>query len=82
MEYMRYGNVIGIILIIFCFLIFPNKAFASEETLPSGIKDSEIGKVIEGYIEEYKDTTAAVSIGVFRGEKTIYKTAFGYCIFK
>ena len=75
---MTYRNVIGVILIVFSFLIFPSEALASVETLPSGIKDSEIGKVIEDYIEEHKDTTAAVSIGIFRGEETIYKTAYGY----
>lgn len=75
---MRHGNIIVVFIIIFCFLFCPNEVFAREETLPSGIEDSEIGKVIEDYIEEHKDTTAAVSIGIFRGEETIYKTAYGY----
>ena len=75
---MKYHRVFALLLIIFCLLIIPNESFASEKTLPSGKKDSEIGRVIEDYIEENKDTTAAISIGVFRGEEIIYKTAYGY----
>lgn len=75
---MKYRRVIVVLLILFGLLIIPTEVFASEETLPSGIKDSQIGKVIEDYIEENKDTTAAVSIAVFRGDETIYKIAYGY----
>ncbi|HHX12031.1 MAG TPA: serine hydrolase, partial [Clostridiales bacterium] len=75
---MKYKRVIGVLLVLLGLLIYPTEAFASEETLPSGIKDSEIGKVIEDYIEANKDTTAAVSIAVFRGEETIHKTAYGH----
>lgn len=75
---MKNRNVMALILIIFCCLAFPNEVFAGEETLPSGIKDSQIGEIVEDYIDEHKDTTAAISIGVFRGEETIYKTAYGY----
>lgn len=79
---MKLRQVIVVLLILFGLLIFPSEALASEETLPSGIKDSEIGKVIEDYIEENRDTTAAVSIAVFRGEETIYETAYGYANIK
>ena len=74
---MRYRKLIAFIIML-SLLIIPSEALASEEILPSGTKDSEIGKVIEDYIEANKDTTAAVSIAVFRGEETIYKTAYGY----
>ena len=63
---------------MFSFLLCTIETFASEDTLPSGIKDFQIGKVIDDYIEENKDTTAAVSLAVFRGEETIYKTTYGY----
>ena len=75
---MKYRSIISVFLILFSLLIFSNKALASGASLPSGIKDSEIGDIIEDYIEENKDTTAAVSIAVFRGEQTIYQTAYGY----
>ena len=74
----KYRSIISVFLILFSLLIFSNKALASEASLPSGIKDSEIGDLIEDYIYENKDTTAAVSIAVFRGDQTLYQTAYGY----
>ena len=67
-----------ILILIFSFFAFPSETFAYEETLPSGIKDSDIGGVIEDYIEENKSTSSSVSIAVFRGNETIYKGAHGY----
>lgn len=67
-----------IIFFIIIALIFPRAVFANQATLPSDIKDSEIGGVIEDYINKNKETTAAVSIAIFRGQDTIYKTAYGY----
>lgn len=77
-TFMKHRVIIAIYFLFFGSLIFTTKAFASESTLPSGIKDSEIGDIIEEYIEENKDTTASVSVAVFRGDETIYKTAYGY----
>lgn len=39
---------------------------AAGQTLPSGIADDEIGEKIDAYIQEHKDTSAAVSLAVFR----------------
>lgn len=59
-------------------LLYPATAFAAEKTLPSGIRDEEIGGRIQTYIEEHKDTTAAVAAAVFRGQDTLYTTIYGY----
>jgi len=59
-------------------LFIPKITYAAAETLPSGVQDSEIGEKIEAYIAEHKDTTAAVSVAVFRGQETLYNTAYGY----
>ena len=67
-----------ILIIMVSLLVFPSEIFASSEILPSGIKDSEIGGVIEAYIKEKEDTSSAVSIVVFRGDETIFKTVYGY----
>ena len=69
--------ILMILVVAICLTYYPRGVFA-EGMLPSGIPDSEIGYKIESYIEEHKDTTAAVSTAVFRGEDTIYKTAYGF----
>lgn len=75
---MRNRIIIIIILVIaICFTYYPTSVFA-EGVLPSDISDSEIGHEIELYIEKHKETTAAVSTAVFRGEETISKTIYGF----
>lgn len=66
------------LIVVICFSFFSTGVFASEQVLPSGILDSQIGERIDAYIEEHKDTTAGVSIAVFRGQETLYKTGYGY----
>lgn len=77
-RFMKY-RLISIFLILgICFSIITTGAFAMESALPSGVPDSQIGEIIDTYIEEHKDTTAGVSIAVFRGQETLYKTGYGY----
>lgn len=72
-------RLISIILaVMFCLLLFPTAAFGAVKPLPSGIADDELENRIKAYIEKHKDTTAAVSLAVFRGQETLYKTAYGY----
>ncbi len=75
---MKHRLILIILVMAFCFSLFPAAVFATEEALPSGVGDAEIGERIEAYIQEHEDTTAAVSAAVFRGQETIYKTAYGY----
>ena len=49
-----------------------------KEKLPSGISYEDIGKEIEQFVEEHKDTTAGVEIAVFDRNQVIYKNSFGY----
>lgn len=67
-----------LLALTFVFLLFPAAAFAAEPTLPSGLRDDEVAQAVSAYIEAHKDTTAAVSVAVFRGEETICQTAYGY----
>lgn len=67
-----------ILFLVVCFSFFPSTALSAEETLPSGIPDTKIGGKIDAYIRANKETTAGVSIAVFRNQKTIYRTACGY----
>lgn len=77
MKSMKSRRISFFIILTICFSIVTTGAFAMEQTLPSGVADSEIGNIIDNYIEEHKDTTAGVSIAVFRGEETLYKTGYG-----
>ncbi|UUX33652.1 serine hydrolase domain-containing protein [Fundicoccus culcitae] len=63
-------------LLILC-LVIPTSAFAQDNTLPSGVSDADIGPVIENYMAEHEDTTAAVSLTLFRGDDLIYENYHG-----
>ncbi len=75
---MKYRLISVILMVVISFSFVSANVFASESVLPSGIPDSEIPERIDSYIEENKDTTAGVSIAVFRGEEILYKTGYGY----
>ena len=67
-----------ILIIAICFTILPTTTLAVERTLPSGLPDPKIGAIIDAYLEANKDTTAAVSIAVFRGQEMLYERGYGY----
>lgn len=75
---MKYRLISIFLIVVICFSVITTGAFAMEQTLPSGVPDSQIGEIIDAYIEEHKDITAGVSIAVFRGQETLYKTGYGY----
>ena len=52
--------------------------YASTEELPSGIRYEELGRKIEEYVQEHEDTTAGMTVSVFRQEESIYTNFFGY----
>ena len=49
-----------------------------EQVTPSGATYSEIGALIEDYVDEHKETTVGMSVAVYDENGTIYKNAFGY----
>src|SRR5699024_12489463 len=51
--------------------------FSFTDTSPTDIYTLSLHDALP-ILEENKDTTAAVSIAVFRGNDTIYETAYGY----
>ena len=75
---MKSQLILFLLVITICFSILPTTALATGQTLPSGIPDPLIGEIIDAYIEEHKNTTAAVSIAVFRWQETLYERGYGY----
>lgn len=73
----RKSVFIGVILLFFSLFFSTADRIHAVETLPSGISDEEIGSVIDDYISENQNTTAAVSIAVFRGENVLYSNNHG-----
>lgn len=61
-----------IILFLLIAIIIPKTAYAAAitETLPSGIKYSELEKTIDTYVKDNENTTAAFSVAIF-SEKDI-----------
>lgn len=53
--------------------------YAAESiTLPSGIASSDIESIIDSYVKENEDTTAAMSVAVLTGDKILLEKAYGY----
>lgn len=75
---MNYRLISIFLIAVICFSVITTGAFALEQVLPSGVPDSQIGEIIDAYIDEHRSTTAGVSIAVFRGQNTLYKTGYGY----
>ncbi|WP_055669091.1 serine hydrolase domain-containing protein [Desnuesiella massiliensis] len=55
-------------------------AYAAEDkgVLSSGVSYSNIEAVIDSYVEDHKDTTAAVSVAVFTDSNVLMEKAYGY----
>lgn len=51
---------------------------AAEAKLPSGIDYEELGTQIEEFVSEHEDTTAGMSVSVFKQDDTVYMDYFGY----
>jgi CubicO group peptidase (beta-lactamase class C family) len=68
-----------VLAFILCMSVSLN-AFAEEGegVLPSGVSYSNIEAVIDAYVEEHKDTTAAVSVAVFTDSSVLMEKAYGY----
>lgn len=47
-------------------------------TLPSGIRSGEIGREIEAFVEEHKDTMAGMAVSVFEKSSILYEGYFGF----
>ncbi len=46
--------------------------------LPSGLSEKQLEQIVDAYVEEHKDTTAAVSIGVFTKDSVLFEKSYGY----
>lgn len=75
---MKIRQRIIILSLLIMVSVFGIEPVSAQEVLPSGIADREIEESIQKYIEENKETTAGVSVGVFRGDDTIARIDYGY----
>lgn len=75
---MKNRLILILLVVTICFTVLPTTALAARQALPSGLPNHEIESIIDTYLETNKDTTAAVSIAVFRGQETLYKRGYGY----
>ncbi len=64
---MKNRLILILLVVTICFTVLPTTALAARQALPSGLPNHEIESIIDTYLETNKDTTAAVSIAVFRG---------------
>lgn len=57
-------------------------ALAAESTekaaLPSGMEPAGIGRAIEDFVEEHRDTLAGMAVSVFEKDSVLYEGYFGY----
>lgn len=74
----KVKRCMAIVLLLGIMLAQAVRVYAIEKTLPSGIDSNEIGIKIEEYVSEHMDTTAAMSVSIFRNDDTIYTNYFGY----
>lgn len=66
-----------LICIVFMLSLLMPQTVSAQTRLPSGRPVSELSQMIENYIAENQDTTAAVSVAVFQGEETLYEGHHG-----
>ncbi|MBU5439027.1 beta-lactamase family protein [Tissierella sp. MSJ-40] len=73
-------KLISIALILVLCISISLTTFAADDkgVLPSGITYSNMESVIDTYVEDYKGTTAAVSLAVFTGNDVLMEKAYGY----
>jgi CubicO group peptidase (beta-lactamase class C family) len=50
----------------------------TNDTLPSGLKYSEIERTIDNYVSTNEKTTAALSVAVFSKDKVLFEKAYGF----
>lgn len=46
--------------------------------LPPSLSEEQLAQTIDAFVEEHKDTTAAVSIGVFTNDSVLFEKSYGY----
>lgn len=68
-----------LLVLILCFANqLPAFAAVNEALLPSGTKAADIEASVDAYVNEHKDTTAAVSVAVFTRDEVVMEKAYGY----
>ena len=65
--------------IVFLSGLFATTSFAASgsDTLPSGIRTSDIGNRIEEYYKEHEETAAGMMVAVFDGDEIFYEGYYG-----
>lgn len=76
MRIIKRTTCILLSLIILNSLFYSN-VLAANNTLPSGLSYFDIEKTVDAYVEEHKETTAAVSIAVFDSDNILFNKAYG-----
>jgi len=62
----------------FLFAAMGVTTFAAGCRLPSGVAYVDIESAIDGFVNDNKDTTAAVSVSVFTGDSVLLEKAYGH----
>lgn len=69
---------IALVLVLCISISLTTFAAEGDKVLPSSIEASNIESVINTYVQEHEDTTAAVSVAVFTGSQVLMEKAYGY----
>ena len=73
-----FGRILCALLVVLCMVsALPGTAFAEEGILPSGLAYAELADAVETFVEEHRDTTAAVSVSVLHGQETLFSGTYG-----
>jgi len=68
------------LVLLFCatMLATPFASALAADALPSGLADADLASVVDAYVDANRDTTAAVSVAITRGQQTLLEQAYGY----
>lgn len=77
-AYIKKTVAIGIVAVTFTQFIGISSFAKNKAECPSGLDYGDVGRTIEEYVDEHKDTTAAMSMAVYDRDGIIYSNQFGY----
>ncbi len=68
----------GVVALCVAVLVAPQGAALAADALPSGLADAALAAEVDAYVEAHRDTTAAVSVAVTRGQQVLFEKAYGF----
>ncbi len=77
-KYMKLIKNIRTVMILTILVLSSSIVKIIAADLPSGLSAEQLEQTIEAYVEKHKDTTAAVSIGVFTKDSVLFEKSYGY----